>query len=104
MVTERRLGLKAELFRKGLHLLIALVPFLAEMNLSHTALLLMTGTLFYSFAESSRFLGFSAPLISLVTRTVAREREKENFALGPVTLGLGALLSLLLFLIDLFLY
>ena len=89
--------LKAELARKCIHLLIALVPALASLDLSNTALLLMGGILFYTCAESLRFLGFSLPLISSVTAAVARKRELGHFALGPVTLGLGALLALLLF-------
>ena len=89
--------LKAELLRKSIHLLIALVPVLAAMNRSHTALLLMMGILFYAWAEALRFLGFSLPFISSVTSAVLRKWEAAYFALGPVTLGLGALLSLLLF-------
>jgi len=90
--------LATELLRKGIHLLIALVPSLALlMNRSNTALLLVGGILFYTCAESLRFLGFSTPLVSSVTRVVLREREQGRFALGPVTLGLGALLALILF-------
>ena len=89
--------LKAELARKGLHLLIALVPTLAALNRSHTVLLLMGGVLFYTWVESLRFLGFSPPIVSSVTAAVIRKREHGRFALGPVTLGLGALLALLLF-------
>jgi dolichol kinase len=57
----------------------------------------MAGTLFYTAAESMRFLGFSLPMISSVTEAVLRRREQGHFALAPVTLGLGALLALLLF-------
>ena len=89
--------LKAELTRKGIHVFIALVPSLAAMNHSNTALLLMGGILFYIWAESMRFLGFSLPLISSVTELVLRKRELGRFAMSPVTLGLGALLSLLIF-------
>ena len=88
---------KAELARKALHVLIALVPTLAALDRSHTALLLMGGILFYAWAESIRFLGFSMPLISPITALVSRNREEGSFALGPVTLGLGALLALILF-------
>ena len=90
-------GLKAELTRKSVHLLIAVVPTLAAINRSHTALLLMAGTLCFSCAESLRFLGFSPPLISSVTETVMRKREQGRFILAPITLGLGALLALLVF-------
>jgi dolichol kinase len=89
--------LKAELTRKSIHMLIALVPTLAAINRSHTVLFLMLGTLFYACAESMRFLGFSPPLVSSVTSRVLRRREEGRFAIAPVTLGLGALLSLLLF-------
>ena len=89
--------LKAELARKGIHVFIAVVPSLASVSLSNTALLLMAGTLFYTMAESMRFLGFSLPMISPVTEAVLRKREQGHFAMAPVTLGLGALLALLLF-------
>jgi len=67
------------------------------MNRSHTALFLMGGVFFYAFAEGLRFVGFSPPFTSSVTKSVLREREKGRFALGPVTLGLGALLAIILF-------
>ena len=89
--------MKAELFRKCIHILIAVVPLLAALNRSHTAMLLMGGILFYAWAEGMRLVGFSPPLISSVTKAVLRKREQESFVLGPVTLGLGALLALLLF-------
>ena len=89
--------MKAELLRKGIHLLIALIPPIAMINRSHAALLLMTGTLFYTWAESMRYLGFSPPFISSITEAVLRQREQGRFALAPVTLGLGALLALLIF-------
>ena len=93
--------LKAEIGRKAIHLLIALVPTIAALidktGPSNTALLLMAGVLIYTGAESMRFLGFSLPLISSVTSVVLRRREQGRFALAPVTLGLGALLALILF-------
>jgi len=89
--------LKVELARKSIHVFIAVVPGLASINLSNTALLLMGGILFYTIAESMRFLGFSLPMISPVTEALLRRREQGHFALAPVTLGLGALLALLLF-------
>jgi len=89
--------IKAELVRKGIHVFIAVVPGLASLSLSNTALLLMVGILFYTVAESMRFLGFSLPMISSVTEAVLRRREQGRFALAPVTLGLGALLALILF-------
>jgi len=88
---------KSELLRKAVHILIALVPGLAAIHLSNTILLLMGGVLFYTWAESMRFLGFTLPAISPFTASVLRKRELGRFALGPITLGLGTLLSLLIF-------
>ena len=92
-----RKQLKTELIRKCIHISIALVPLLASWNRSYTALLLMAGVFFYTCAESLRFLGFSLPLVSSITVAVSRNREQGHFVLAPITLGLGALLALLLF-------
>jgi len=97
MVKSMKGELKAELVRKGIHVFIAVVPGLASMSFSNTALLLMAAVLFYTMAESMRFLGFTLPVISSVTEAVLRKREQGRFALAPITLGLGALLALLLF-------
>jgi dolichol kinase len=58
---------------------------------------LAAGTLFYAFAESSRLKGFPIPLVSELTLIASREKDRHGFVLGPVTLGLGAMLSLLLY-------
>jgi dolichol kinase len=88
---------QGEIVRKSLHFLIALVPLLASVNLSATIGLLAAGTLFYAFAESSRLQGFRIPLVSELTLIASREKDRHGFVLGPVTLGLGAMLSLLLY-------
>jgi len=89
--TKAELGM--ELLRKSIHMLIALVPsIVAILGRSGAALLLMGGVLFYVCAEGLRFMGFSLPLISGVTKAVSRKREQGHFALAPVTLGLGALI------------
>jgi phytol kinase len=88
---------QGEIVRKSLHFLIALVPLLASVNLPATLGLLAAGTLFYAFAESSRLQGFLIPLVSDLTLIASREKDRNGFVLGPVTLGLGAMLSLLLY-------
>ncbi|MGA2641083.1 MAG: phosphatidate cytidylyltransferase [Spirochaetia bacterium] len=88
---------QGEIVRKSLHFLIALVPMLAAVNVSATLGLLAAGTLFYAFAESSRLRGFPIPLVSDLTMIASREIDRPGFVLGPVTLGLGAMLSLLLY-------
>lgn len=86
-----------ELVRKSLHFLIALVPPLAAIDLPFTLSLLAAGTLFYAFAEASRQMGIPVPVLSDLTYLASRDRDEGAFVLGPVTLGLGAMLALLLY-------
>ncbi len=98
--TETTTGIakvQGELVRKSLHLLIAVVPVLAAVNLQATLALLAVGTLFYAFAESSRRRGNPILVVSDLTVIASRERDRAGFVLGPVTLGLGAMISLLLY-------
>lgn len=88
---------KTEIIRKAIHFLIALSPTLADLNRPLTMILLMAGTLFYAWVEYLRLSGINVPLISSITNMASRTRDKGRFVLGPVTLGLGALLSLLLY-------
>jgi dolichol kinase len=89
--------IRTEILRKSIHLLIAFVPGLAAINLGLAVGLLTGGVLFYATCESLRMEGFSVPIISKVTALAARRRDGDRFVLGPVTLGIGALLSLLLY-------
>jgi phytol kinase len=95
--TTATLRLQGEIVRKSLHLMVALVPVLASVSLSGTLALLAAGTLFYAFAEASRRQGNIILLVSELTVIASRERDGNRFVLGPVTLGLGAMLSLLLY-------
>lgn len=88
---------QSEAVRKSLHFLIALVPLFASFDLPGTIGLLVAGTLFYAFAENSRLKGIFVPIVSDLTLLASRRRDRNGFVLGPVTLGLGALLSLLLY-------
>ena len=88
---------QGELVRKSLHLLIAVVPVLAAVNLPATLALLAFGTIFYAFAESSRRHGNRIMVVSDLTIIASREKDKTGFVLGPITLGLGAMISLLLY-------
>jgi phytol kinase len=89
--------LRIELVRKGIHLLIAFVPGLATVSLGLAVGLLSAGILFYAGCEWLRREGFSVPVVSRVTALAARRRDADRFVLGPITLGIGALLSLLLY-------
>ncbi len=86
-----------ELVRKSLHLLIALVPLLASFDIALALSLLAAGTVFYTLAEASRRGGRPVLLVSDLTLIASRERDRGKFVLGPITLALGAMLSLLLY-------
>jgi dolichol kinase len=97
MAHEDLAELKTELIRKGIHFLIAFSPGMAALNRPLTILLLMAGILFYTCVELFRLSGITVPFISSITNMAARSRDRDRFILGPVTLGLGALLALLLY-------
>jgi dolichol kinase len=89
--------IRIELVRKSIHLLIAFVPGIASQSLGLAVGLLSGGVLLYAFCERLRMEGYSVPLISKVTVLAARRRDGDRYVLGPITLGLGALMALLLY-------
>jgi phytol kinase len=91
------LRLEGEIVRKSLHLLIALVPLLAAVDQQATMMILGGGTLFYVLAENLRLAGRTVFIVSDLTVIASRPREAGRFVLGPVTLGTGAMLALLLY-------
>lgn len=86
-----------ELLRKSLHLLISMVPSMARWNFGFTVALLASGILVYAYSEYLRLQGFEVVIISKITSMAARRRDAGRFVMGPVTLGLGALLALVLY-------
>jgi dolichol kinase len=89
--------LKAELVRKAFLILIAFVPLMSAWHHVGTLIVLAVGTAGYAFFEGLRCKGIRVPLISAMTDFASRKRDKGRFVLGPVTLGAGAFLSLLVF-------
>jgi len=89
--------LKTEIVRKSIHFLIALSPSMAALNRPVTVLFLMAGTLGYTLMEYLRLYGVKIPVISSITSMASRSRDMGRFVMGPVTLGFGALLALLLY-------
>lgn len=88
--------LQTEIIRKSIHVSIALVPTVVALTSRTTTLaLLALGTLLYAVAETSRRQGHRIPIISRITELSSRGGDR--FALGPVTLGLGAMLALMLY-------
>lgn len=94
---EARSATQIELFRKAIHLAIAVVPTIAAFDVLVAAGLLGVGIVIYVAAEQARLLGIRVAVISDVTVLALRERDGRGFVLGPVTLGLGAMLALLLY-------
>jgi dolichol kinase len=89
--------LRTEILRKSIHFLIALSPSMAAISRPATVLILMIGTLGYTFMEYLRLSGIKVPVISSITSMASRSRDHGRFVMGPVTLGMGALLALLLY-------
>jgi phytol kinase len=89
--------LKTEIVRKSIHFLIALSPLMAAINRPVTVLILLAGTLGYTLMEYLRLYGVKIPVISSLTGMASRSRDIGHFVIGPVTLGFGALLALLLY-------
>jgi len=89
--------ISTEVLRKSIHLLIALVPLLATWNKGFTVALLASGVILYTYCELMRLRGFEIAVISRITAMAARKRDAGKFVLGPVTLGIGAMLALVLY-------
>lgn len=89
--------IEIELVRKSIHILIGIVPTLAALNLGVTTALLASGVLLYAYCELLRLRGYEIAIVSQLTALASRRRDSGRFVLGPVTLGTGALLALVLF-------
>ena len=89
--------LRTEVVRKTIHFFIAFTPFMAAINRPFTMFVLAFGTLSYTYIEKLRLCGINIPLISLLVGMASRPRDSGRFVMGPVTLGLGAFLALLLY-------
>jgi dolichol kinase len=90
--------IKKEVVRKAIHFLIALVPLVSSLTSAAAALgILAAGIVVYSYAEWKRSRGESVPVISRLTQIASRERDQGHFVLGPITLGLGAMIALMLY-------
>jgi dolichol kinase len=89
--------LSSEFLRKSIHMMVALVPTFANINIYITLALLAAGSIVYAYAETLRISGRQVFLVSRVTAAAAREQDQGRFVLGPLTLAFGAMLSLLLY-------
>lgn len=95
--------LKRELFRKFIHMSIAIVPLLDAISSWMVLILLSSGIILYVFSESLR-VEEGGPRKSLLIRIiqrftlfVSRKNEPGDIMLAPISLAMGAILALLLF-------
>jgi dolichol kinase len=90
---------QTEFIRKSIHMLIAFVPLLASLaGRGPTLALLACGVLFYTYAEIERSRGRRIPFVTGLTTAAARQEDLcGRIILGPITLGIGAMVSLLLY-------
>lgn len=86
-----------EFFRKTIHISAAFVPLFASLNLYYTVMFLSCIAVVYIVSEAFRRSGIFIPLISRITAYASRRRDEDRFVLGPVTLVLGILVTLLVF-------
>lgn len=91
------LELRTELFRKSIHMLIAMVPMIASIDRGIALALLGGGAVIYSYSEILRAQGCSLLFISGIKNFALRERDRNSFAGGPLTLALGAMVALLFY-------
>ncbi len=90
--------LKKEFFRKTIHMMAAFVPFFYYFSQYLVMTILLTITLLYFISEVLRIKKkIYIPIISLVTLIAAREKDRDRFILGPITLSMGIFLSLTFF-------
>lgn len=86
-----------EFFRKLIHICAAFVPIVAKFNLKAACIMLAVAIPVYSVCEIMRLNGINVPVISKITAYAARSRDYGHFVLGPVTMAVGILLTLLFF-------
>ena len=94
---DRRSEIKTEIIRKLIHFLVALSPFMASLSRIFTLAFLLTGTACYAVFEILRLKGINIPLVSVLTNMSSRPRDRGHFIWSPVTLGMGAFFSFLIF-------
>ena len=86
-----------ELFRKTIHMGTALVPLVLYYSKALIVSLLITAIVLYSITEILRLSGKSVPIVSKITEAASRKRDDNRFVLGPITLCVGVLLTVLFF-------
>ena len=86
-----------ELFRKTIHMGTALVPLVLYYSKTLIVSLLIAAIILYTITEILRLSGKSVPVVSKITEAASRKRDDNRFVLGPITLCVGVLLTVLFF-------
>ena len=73
---------------------VSLVPLLAAIDKGVAFALLAGGIVVYTYSEILRAEGRSVALIAGIKEMALRERDRDHFAMGPVTLAMGAMAAL----------
>ncbi|MDR1868009.1 MAG: hypothetical protein LBQ77_07070 [Treponema sp.] len=90
-------NIKRELLRKLFHVLIVFTIPLSIWNKNITLMLLIIGTIFYAFCEELRISGIHVPFISFIIERVSRVQDRKHKVIGPITLGIGAIFSVIFY-------
>ncbi len=90
--------LKKEFFRKTIHMMAAFIPFFYYFAQYPVMTILLAITLIYFISEVLRTRGkIYIPIVSQITLIAAREKDRDRFILGPITLSMGIFLALTFF-------
>ncbi len=92
--TDRIKELRIEFVRKSIHMAISLVPLLAAIDRGFAFALLAGGIVIYTYSEILRGEGKTVMFLTGIKELALRERDINHFALGPVTLAMGAMSAL----------
>lgn len=90
--------IKKEFFRKTIHMMAAFIPFFYYFYQYLVMTILLFVTLIYFISEVLRIRWkVYIPVVSSVTLLAAREKDRDRFILGPITLSMGIFLALTFF-------
>ena len=89
--------IEGEIFRKMAHLLVVVVPVIAVYDFNVVVIIIGIAIILYTVSEILRLSGFNVPLVSKLTLLAARSNETNNFIVGPITLAVGVIVTLILY-------
>jgi phosphoserine phosphatase/dolichol kinase len=84
---------KRELFRKGVHSMGCVFPFIAVTNRMLATYILAGAIVIYFMSELFRYRGLYLLPFSFITKRAQRYTEKAGIITGPILLALGILIS-----------